>query len=340
MKNLLLAFTVIAGTAFGQVKTTTQNGDFWNPFVWDCTCVPANGDSLVINHAISLSSGIAYTQGQILINSSGSLDDGTNTFSFYINGGSLINNGTLIIDNLLLDTLGWIENNGTATLDSVWTRSTTTNTGTISTNAFAHDEYASFTNSGTLDVTNNFANQGDFMNSGVMTVGNNASNCNIQNSNAVFDNDGFFCVAGDYINCGTDTLRGDGTIYIGGTSTNGGEVEGNLLIHTPSGAFNFNTGNIGPNVSFGTDACSAGVEEEEYEEEEIDWTIYPNPASTIIRSSEINVTYKIYDLSGREVMHGVSFNGEIHIDQLTNGTYTIQLINTLEQTTSKTFIKL
>ena len=337
MKKIALLFSLIATTSFAQVKTSTQNGAFWNIFTWDCTCLPTDGDSLVINHDITLSTGIAFTSGQIKINAGASLSDGGNTLSFYINGGSMINDGLLEIDNLLLDA-GFIENNGTANLDSVWTRSTTTNTGTLTTAAFAHDELATFTNSGTLTCIDNFANQGDYINSGVMTVGGNVSNCNIQASKAMFQNDGFFCVTGTYLNC--DTLRGTGTMYIGGTSSNTGEVEGTLLVHTSGGSFSANTGTIAGTVTFGTDACAAGVEEEELDEEDVDWLIYPNPATTIINSTEQNVSYNIYDLSGRKVLSGVTFNGVIHIQTLSEGNYTLQLINDSNQISTQPFIKL
>jgi Secretion system C-terminal sorting domain len=339
MKNLSIVFVLMASVSFGQVSTTVQNGDFWNPFSWDCNCIPSDGDSLVINHDITLSTGITYTMGQIKINSSGSLDDGTNAFSFYINGGSMINYGTLIIDNLLLDS-GFIENHGTANMDSVWTRSTTTNTGTLTTNAFAHDQAATFTNTGTISVMNNYSNQGSFINDGIMTVGGNASNCNIQTLIANFKNDGFLCVTGNFLNCANDTLEGSGTVFIGGTSTNAGEVSGTLLINTSSGSFDLNTGNIAGTVTYGTDACAAGVEEEEMYVDEEDWILFPNPATTIINSSEINVKYFIYNMEGKLMLNGVSFNGVIHIDQLEEGNYVIRLENEIKQTFRKTFIKL
>lgn len=340
MKSIVLAFVFLSAISFSQVKTTIQNGNFWSAFTWDCSCLPANGDSLVVDHTVSLSSGIAYTSGQIYISSSGVIDQGANNFSFYINGGSLINHGTLTIDNLLLDTLGFIENHGLADLDSVWTRSTTTNTGTINTSAFAHDQNATFTNSGNLDVMNNYNNQGWFYNNGIMTVGNDASNCNLQTLNAIFDNNGFFCVAGDFLNCANDTLSGSGTVYIGGSSTNDGEVNGSLHINTPTAGFTFNLGTIAGTVTFGTDGCAAGIEDEQQANSETDWVIFPNPATTVLNSSEQNLKYFVYDHSGKLVLSGATFNGVIHISQLIEGNYVIQLENVTGKRQTKTFIKL
>lgn len=335
MKNLTLIFALIATTSFGQVKTTTQNGAFWNPLTWDCFCLPADGDSLVIDHDIDLSTGIAYTMGQIYISASGSLSDGTNTLSFYINGGSLINNGSLSIDNLLLDA-GFIENNGTATLDSVWTRSTTSNSGTMTTNAFAHDQNATFTNTGTITANDNFANQGLFENTGTFTIAGNASNCNIQSSDATIDNDGVICIDGTFLNCATDTLKGSGVFYIAGASTNNGEVMESLVIHTPSGGFSVNLGTVAGSVVFGTNTCGVSIEEGDVQ----DWTIYPNPAENMIMVSEKNVSYTIYDLSGRAVLNASTNNGMIEIESLESGNYIIHLQNTEGQSTTKPFIKL
>lgn len=336
MKHLLLSLAFLTGIiSFGQVQTTIADGNFWNPFIWDCSCLPADGDSLVINHNLSLTSGIAYTSGQILINSSGTLDQGANNYSFFINGGSLINHGTLVFDDLWLEN-GFITNTGTANLDSVYTGSTVNNTGTITTAALAHDEGATFTNDGNIDIANNYYNSGWFVNNGILTVTDSAANCNTQTLNAVFTNDGFFCIAGSFGNCANDTLTGDGTVFIGGTSWNDGEVNGTLLINTPTSGFTFNTGTVAGTVTFGSDACAAGVDESE----KVDWNIYPNPATTEINCSEQHVSYHIYDMTGRQVLSGNTYNGQIAIDQLQQGSYVIQLQNTNKELVKKTFIKL
>ena len=336
MKSIVLAFVLFTSISFGQVYTSVQDGDFWSPLTWDCTCFPQDGDSLVINHDVTLSSGIAYQSGQIYIGASGSLDQGANNFSFYIVAGSLINYGTLTIDDLLLDSLGFIQNFGTANLDSVWTRAAVWNEGTINTTAMAHDEFYSFFNVGEIMCTGNFYNEGSFINDGIMTVGGASTNCNISTSEGSLENNGFLCIGGNFLNCQDDTLKGDGTMYIGGTSTNDGEVLGNLLINTPTGGFTLNFGNVAGTVTFGTDACTAEMEEAQV----LEWNIYPNPANDILNSSEKNFNYTIHDLSGRVLMNGYSTNGVIQIDELKDGTYFISMENTDGQSTKKTFIKL
>lgn len=336
MKHFLLSLATLASVfSFAQVQTTISDGNFWNPFIWDCSCLPQDGDSLVINHNLSLSSGIAYTSGQILINSSGTLDQGANNYSFFINGGSLINHGTLVFDDLWLEN-GFITNTGTANLDSVYTASTVSNSGTITTAALAHDEGATFTNDGDLDIANNFYNSGWFNNNGILTVTDSAANCNTQTLNAVFTNNGFFCIAGSFGNCANDTLTGDGTMFIGGNSWNDGEVTGTLHVNTPTAGFTFNTGTVAGTVTFGTDACAAGVEESI----EPNWIIYPNPATTVLNISEQNLSYNIYDMTGRLVLNGLAIDGRIDIDLLEQGSYVIHLENSQKESLKKTFIKL
>ncbi|UKN01352.1 T9SS type A sorting domain-containing protein [Paracrocinitomix mangrovi] len=336
MKRLAIALCMFTGVSFAQVKTTTQDGAFWNPFVWDCTCLPADGDSLVINHNLSLSTGIAYTSGQIKISANGQLSDGANMLSFYINGGSLINEGYLEIDDLLMDA-GFIENHGTAVMDSVFTRSTTINSGSLTTSSFAHDEGSTFTNAGTITVNEDFNNQGDFINNGLMTVNNNATNCNIQTMDAIYTNNGILCIMNDFSNCGGDTLRGSGTIYIDGNSSNLGDVIGSLTINTPSGSFNLNTGTIGMGVTFGTASCGVGEKELDGKSNEI--VIYPNPANDFIKTNQNNFNYSIVDLSGRKILAGYTVDGSIDIHSLATGNYILQMFSSDGNSVSSKFVK-
>ena len=66
MKTILLLVTLLPLISFSQTKTTIANGDFYNPIVWDCFCLPASGDNLIINHDLIMYTDIYYTAGQIL----------------------------------------------------------------------------------------------------------------------------------------------------------------------------------------------------------------------------------------------------------------------------------
>ena len=322
MKRILPVLCLFSSLSFGQtVITSIADGAFYLPTTWDCTCIPADGDSVIINHTITMNYGIPYTMGQITINSGGKLTDGGVDQSIYINGGTLVNLGTLECKNLLLDS-GYIYNSNSFTLDSLLTRDSTDNSGTIVVYDFLHDQNATFTNVGTITVTNNFNNEGVFDNVGTMTVANDFSNCNIQTSNATFQIDGTLSVANNFLNCDTDTLRGSGVVNVCGSSTNAGEMQGNFVMNTPSGTLGLNTGTVESGITFGTAVCDAGTVEQED-----NWLIYPNPATSYIKSSLPNVYYTIYDYSGKVFCDSFSESGLIQLDQLATGIYAIRLID-------------
>ena len=231
MKKVLLGLTLLASTAFGQTITSVQDGNFFGLLTWDCLCLPTNGDTVIINHDVLMNAGIPYSAGTIIVNTTGSLTDGGVDKDIYINGGEFENHGLVDLDGFWLDS-GYVINTGTMILDSLWTQDDMDNTGDLTTFDFLHDQFATFTNDADLNVTNNFANQGEFWNNDLMTVVNDFSNCNIQTSKAAFYTDGILCVQTDFISC--DTLgsgtAGTGTIYIGGASTNTGDIYGPITI--------------------------------------------------------------------------------------------------------------
>ncbi|MCB9224885.1 MAG: T9SS type A sorting domain-containing protein [Crocinitomicaceae bacterium] len=340
MKNLLLLISLIGTYTFGQTTmTSVQDGNFFGIGTWDCgICVPQDGDTVFINHTITMNTGIPYTAGSITINTTGTLTDGGVDKDIYINGGQLINWGTLECDGFMLDS-GFFKNIGTMTLDSLWIQDSTRNTGTIIVYDFLNDQDGKFYNEGEITVTNNFNNQELFENYlwGTMSVGNDASNCNIQSSMAEFKNNGILCVAGDFTNCNGDTLGGiNGTIYIAGSSSNLGHVEGLMTINTPTSGFSLNTGTIGTGISFGNATCILAVEESAIEP----LFIYPNPAQNILNLSSKNVNYTIVDFSGRTVLSGNTVNGQIEIESLNPGTYLILINGSELETIKQTFVKL
>lgn len=324
MKKILLFLFILPFCTTAQVVSTVADGDFYNPLIWSDFSVPADGDSLMILHDVNMNFGIPYTAGSITVAVGGKLSDGGTDKDVYINGGQLINHGILDFDGLWLDS-GYFANYGSVTLDSLLTQDDCINEGTILVFDFLHDQNATFSTTGDIWVTNNFNNQGVFELNAIMTVDNDASNCNIQSSNATLLLNGWLCVANDFLNCATDTIRGSGTLFIGGASTNAGEVQGTLTVNDlSSGAFDLNTGTIEGTVSFGTAVCGIGFEEEE----SIDWTIYPNPATEIVYSSLPDVEYKVYEMTGRLLEEGKSITGEIPVQHLPKGLYMIKLINT------------
>jgi hypothetical protein len=336
MKNFLLLITLISSISFGQtVRNSTGNGDFFNPLTWSPAGIPADGDSLFIDHIVTMTVGIPYTMGRITVNTPGTLTDGGSGLDIYCNGGSLVNHGQIICNDIWLDS-GELENHGNFLLDSMWTQGTVINTGTMAMNDYLSDENEIVTNDGTIRIANNYNNQGLFYNNGNMFVGNNYSNWNFQTSDATYECDGLLCVTGDWSNFNAqDTVRGSGQIYIGGASTNLGLVQGTLSINTPTGAFTFDTGTVDGSVTFGTATCAAGIESSE----NLEFKIYPNPATHKIMTDLVNCHFEVSDINGRIAFEGEIVSGSIDISELGSGMYVLRIKNESGQIGVKTFMK-
>ncbi|MEO9532691.1 MAG: T9SS type A sorting domain-containing protein [Crocinitomicaceae bacterium] len=335
MKRILLGFALISSMSFGQQTiNSVQDGDFFAFGTWDCFCLPADGDTVNISHDVHMNFGIPYTMGIITVNASGSLSDGGVDKDIYINGGSFVNNGTVNLDGFWLDS-GDVVNNGLMLLDSLLSQDMMINNGEITVYDFAHDQGVTFENNGIIEVTNNFNNQGHFTNNDLMTVVLDASICNIQSMDAMYINNGILCVENDFAVCGGDTLTGTGTVYIGAASVNDGVVNGTLHINTPSGAFGLNTGTVGSSVTFGTDVCGLTVDQENIS----NWNIFPNPATDFVMSTQTNITFEIFDLSGKRVISDKSIDGKIDITDLTEGVYLIKMTSQEGIVNTKKFMK-
>jgi len=336
MKTLFFALIALATTSIWsqQTITSTQNGDFFAFGTWDCFCLPADGDTVIIEHSVNMNFGIPYTMGQIIVNSSGSLTDGGTDKDIYINGGQFINYGLVELDGFWLDS-GSFVNEGNMILDSLWTQDISTNNGTISTFDFLHDQLTSFQNNGEITVNNNFSNQGIFNNNtgASLSIANDGSNCNIQGNSALFDNYGIVCITGDFINCGSDTLTGSGFWFVEGQASNTGDVLGNLQMHFNGGSWALNTGNVASSVTIGSDPCFLSLESSELE-----WSIYPNPANNIVWLSTEFKSATIYDASGKTIM-SVSAGKSIDISQLERGVYMIQIVTHNDMLTQQQLIK-
>ena len=337
MKRILLLMTLVSSLTFGQtVRTSVADGDFFNPTTWTPFGIPGDGDSLYIDHDVNMTVGIPYTMGRITVNSGGSLSDGGAGYDIYCNGGSFVNYGNVSCNDIWLDS-GLLENHGDFDLDSMWTQGTVNNTGIMTMNDYLADQNETVTNDGTIDIANNFNNQGLFYNNGEMFVGNNFANWNTQTSDATYECDGVLCVSNDWSNFNTDdTVRGSGLIYIGNESSNLGIVQGTLTFHTPGGSFTFNSGTVEGTVTFGTGTCSADLDDND---QALEFVLFPNPATSFIQLSIHDFKYEVYDFSGRLALNGVSESGIIELDGLNEGMYSIRVMNNEGQAAVKTFMK-
>lgn len=324
MKRILLLLLTLPMISFSQTKTSVANGAFYNPLTWDCVCLPASGDNIVINHDLTMNTSIYYTAGSITINASGSLMKTGNDKDIWVDGsGQLINHGDLSVRYFVSSNWTYIDNKGNFNnIDSMLIRGVMNNSGTINVYDFLNDQTANFGNFGDLNVQHNMNNQGNFDNWGFINIGLDFSNCNTQSLNAEFTNYNTMCIANNFLNCNGDELNGTGHYYIGNLASNLGLFSGTFTFHTPSGTMAI-PGTIGSNVTVTTGNCSLEVTENE----NIDFQLYPNPASQTINVSEQQGNFTITDTKGQVVLIGVLNQSGIDVSNLENGIYLFQIEN-------------
>jgi len=324
MKTTLLLIALLPLSGFSQTKTTVQDGDFFNPLIWDCTCLPMNGDNLIINHNVTLNIDVAYNNGSITINSNGSLVDDGNDRAFWVDGtGTLDNAGTFTTHLILTSPDAELTNTGVMTgIDSMLTQGITENTGLIEVFDFLNDEDAFFENLGDVVIGNNFNNQGEFYTGAgnSMEVANDFSNCNLQTLNAWFENDGIVCIGNDFTNCDDDTLTGSGHLYIGNNGSNLGVFSGDFTFYTSGGIFG-NLGTIEPTVTQTTGTCTLSLDDADA----TTVSAFPNPTNDILQLSITSENYIIYNLAGKNVKSGVVNDYKIDLSDLQEGWYLINL---------------
>lgn len=322
MNKLLYILFLSPIFTFAQTKTTITNGDFYNPLTWDCLCLPASGDNVVINHDISMNVGIYYTSGTITINPSGSLtDNGTNKDIWVDGTGRLINHGDISVRYMATSSYTYVDNTGSFSgIDSMLTRGVMNNSGTIDVYDFLNDYTANFGNFGEINVQNNMNNQGNFDNWDAVDIGLDFSNCNTQSIHGEFTNYGTVCIARNFLNCNGDELNGSGHYYIGNLASNLGLFSGTFTFHTPSGSMAI-PGTISSGVTITTGACALQVTENELN----NFELYPNPTNKTLNVSLIEGDYLITDTKGQIVQSGVLSAAGIDVSTLTNGMYLFQI---------------
>ena len=305
MKNLLLLTLSFPVFVFSQTITTTGSGDYYNPSLWDCFCVPSAGVDAIINHDMTTDIGILLDGGSMVINSGASVTVTAGGTGVYVsNSASLTNSGSFNPIAVTFTQGTTINSSGVIVADSLLNQGDLDNSGTMTIYDITNDEVAEFTNTGSILITHDFNNQGLITNLSDITVENDFSNCNTQALDAMFINNGTMCVANDFANCDTDTLAGSGQYYAGGLSGNYGVFDGTHTFNTPSGSLSINAGVIAPSVTItsGSGACFLGVEEQN----QLNFNIYPNPTTgkVMIDYGKMYSTteIKVFDILGQIVL--------------------------------------
>ena len=337
MKKLSFLFLLLPFVTNAQTVTSVAAGNFYSPTTWNCACIPNDTDTIYVNHTVTLNLGISYSGGLLQVGGGGSLVDGGAGIGILIDGGKVVNIGTINCSAIQLES-GFLNNLALLYVDSLWTRDTATNMGVVNiTENFRNDLDGNYSNYGTFIVGNDFLNEARFYNYSEADVHHDFANCNMAGSEAHFNITGEMCVYNDFLNCVDDTISGNGTIYISGTSNNAGEMQGNFIVNTPSGALSVNSGTIASAISFGTGSCDAGIQNNS---ENNSFVIYPNPATNLLTCTEQIFNYEIYDFSGKLVSVGYSADGTIEVEFLLPGYYAIRILNSVGKISTARFSKI
>ena len=264
MKRLILPLLLISMSAHAQQTVTSiTNGNWFLPATWDCTCIPAMVDEVIIDHDVILDNNWLHT-GIIEVNPGAQLVGNSPTRSLFLDGAEvwiggtfdvaivatddsteIFNDGTLDIFTFYMDTLSYLENTGTVigidsilidgeifndigasfTAVQVLNRGYVANQGDMIFNDFLN--IGDMDNEGSL-VCNDFANwdSGYFYNSGSVVV-----NLDFWNSEQ-FENDtsGIMVVEQDWLNADSVNneawFYNDGLVEVHQDWANSHEVEG------------------------------------------------------------------------------------------------------------------
>jgi hypothetical protein len=133
MKKLLqiLILTFLTVGVKAQTATSIMNGNWTNPLIWNCTCVPVNGYSVTINNSVTLNTSMIFNTGGITINNTGALtQDASLNRDIWINGGYFNNNGVANFRYFLVSA-GALTNTGSYTVAAMTNSVAFTNSGTI-----------------------------------------------------------------------------------------------------------------------------------------------------------------------------------------------------------------
>jgi len=204
MKNLV--FTLLIGliltTANAQINST-QDGNWTNPATWGGMTVPTPGTDVIINHNVILNMDYGYSSGGITISANGSLVEDATLRILAMNGGYLVNNGSMTINSIALY-IGKITNNNNMQINQYfYVLDSLINTGSIvnmdstylkayasfsATSSFDSDAFwtdSLLYNSGDIHSVN-FLNTDYFQNNGRIYATNHASTGIEENNGEIY----------------------------------------------------------------------------------------------------------------------------------------------------------
>lgn len=213
MKHILLSAAMIFSSCSflsARIVTTQANGNATNPFTWDCTCIPIDGDTIIINHALTLDVDYAFTMGGVQINPGGSVTGNAANRIFGVSGGYFLNNGTM--------NMGYVFHNGgtftnnttiTVTLNAGFDMAVTTiNNGTFNVNdTLLINTLATFQNNGSVNCP-------EILNAGTFNNGGTTIADNFWTSGTLTHNSGLIQLAMSLYNTGNITFSAPSAITL------------------------------------------------------------------------------------------------------------------------------
>jgi phage gp45-like len=212
MKNLYTFFAaVLLATSLHaqQVITSVANGNATSPFTWSCTCIPMDGDSITINHTVTLDVDYAFSMGGIHIDTNGTVNGNTGTRIFGVSGGYFINDGTL--------NMGYVAHNGGSFVNNF---SMTVGASLLidQTVTFVNNNYIIVGDTTYVNTNATFQNNGTFwggVTASAGTIDNLSSfmSNEMLNTGTVNHDSGSFMVQGPLYNTGNITFNASGGAY-------------------------------------------------------------------------------------------------------------------------------
>lgn len=288
-----------------------------------------------INSFIDMTEGVLINYNQITSGSNISVDKGVFTNYGNIEAGNLTMNGSDIVTNnngtinaaafqLIHQNTGptiSFTNNGVFNITSFLSDSTIfiNNGSMVTSGLFTNSDNAFFYNNGSLQIGQNYTNKGYFYTECMIRVG------------GIWANNSPGIIEGPQSGCGgfTTTLSTSNYADFG---ANGSFLD--MCDSSNVGSFNFNIGNIGPNVTYCScqNICQTSAMVNEIPEGSIVF-LYPNPVFNHFQfySSDLfqNKSYYIYNQLGKVVSSGifVNENQKIDISFLPKGAYVFTIEN-------------